>query len=293
VRVLVTGAGGRLGGRLAALLHERGFDVVAAHRRSPPPRGLSGPAVDLVEPAAVEATLEATRPDAVLHAAALAHVARCERAPGEAESVNARLPGLLARACHARGARLVALSTDLVLDGTRPFSGEAAAPRPLGVYGRTKLEGEEAVLGASPAAAVLRLGLVVGRGHGASPTASEAVAWALGGRRTLRLFADEYRTPIDPESVAEAVSRLLEARGAGRYHLGGPERLSRLDLGRRVARILDLPEIAIEAGCQADHTGPDARPADTSLDSSRARTELGWLPRPLDQALAESRRAPD
>jgi dTDP-4-dehydrorhamnose reductase len=263
VRVLVTGAGGRLGGRLAALLHERGFDVVAACRRSPPPPGLSGPVLDLDRPGAVEAALEATHPDAVLHAAVLGRAERCDQAPAEAEAVNARLPGVLARACRSRGVRLVALSTDLVLDGTRPFADEATPPRPLSAYGQTKLRGEETVLDAFPAAAVVRVALVVGRGHGFSPTASEAVAWILSGGGRLRLFADEYRTPIDPESVAGAVSRLLEAGGAGRYHLGGPERLSRLELGWRVARVLGLSAAGIEPGRQADHPGPDARPPDT------------------------------
>jgi dTDP-4-dehydrorhamnose reductase len=293
VRVLVTGAGGRLGGRLASLLGARGFAVVAAHRRSPPPPGLFGPALDLLGYGAVETLLEETRPDAVVHAAVLGRADRCERAPEEAEAVNARLPGLLARACRARGVRLLALSTDLVLDGRRALSRETSPPGPLSLYGRTKLRGEEAVLDAFPAAAVVRVALVVGRGHGPSPTASEAVAWALSARDRVRLFVDEFRTPIDPESVAEGLSRLLPTEGAGRYHLGGPERLSRLDLGRRVARILGLPDVGIQAGRQADHSGPDARPADTSLDCTRARTELGWLPRRLDEALAESRRAPD
>jgi dTDP-4-dehydrorhamnose reductase len=293
VRVLVTGAGGRLGGRLTSLLDERGFALVAAHRRSPPPPGFFGPALDLVGSGAVETLLDATRPDAVVHAAVLGRAGRCEQAPQEAEAVNARLPGLLARACRARGVRLVALSTDLVLDGECAFSGEASSPRPLGVYGRTKLRGEEAVLAAFPGAAIVRVALVVGRGHGSSPTASEAVAWTLSRGDRVRLFADEYRTPIDPESVADGLSRLLQSEGAGLYHLGGPERLSRLDLGRRVARILGLPDTGIDPGRQADHVGPEARPADTSLDSTRARTELGWIPRSLDQALAESRRAPE
>jgi dTDP-4-dehydrorhamnose reductase len=293
VRVLVTGAGGRLGGRVATLLHQRRFDVVAAHRRSLPPSGLAGPALDLVAPGAVGALLEETRPDAVVHAAVLGRADRCEEAPEDAEILNARLPGLVARACRARGIRLIALSTDLVLDGGRPFSAETATPHPLSVYGRTKLRGEDAVLEAFPAAAVLRVALVVGRGHGSAPTASEAVAWALSSGDSPRLFADEFRTPIDPESVTAAVSRLLALEGAGRYHLGGPERLSRLDLGRRVARVLGLPETGIVAARQADHVGPEARPPDTSLDSSRARTELGWTPRPLDEALAASRRAPE
>jgi dTDP-4-dehydrorhamnose reductase len=112
---------------------------------------------------------------------------------------------------------------------------------------------------------------------------------ALRDRRPLRLFTDEHRTPIDPESVADAVARLLERGGSGRFHLGGPERLSRYELGLRVARVFGFPEAGVTAGRQEDHEGPDRRAADVSLDSTRARRELGWEPRPIEAAILEGR----
>jgi dTDP-4-dehydrorhamnose reductase len=289
VRVLVTGAGGLLGGELAMLLAARGLDVVAIWRRTPPPVGLRSIVVELTDRGALERTLEEEKPDAVVHAAVISRTDECEREPAVAEAVNARLPAHLAAACRSRGLRLVGLSTDLVLGGDRAFSDEETPPGPVSVYGRTKLAGEEALLEADPTAAVARVALVVGRGHGPRPTASEAVVWALREGHRPRLYQDEYRTPVDAASVADAVARLLTRGGAGRFHLGGSERLSRLSLGRRVARVLGLPSQGIEAGLQADHPGPDRRPPDTSLDSRRARSELDWSPRPLDVALAESR----
>jgi dTDP-4-dehydrorhamnose reductase len=118
------------------------------------------------------------------------------------------------------------------------------------------------------------------------------VAWALRAGRPVRLFTDEYRTPIDPESLADALGLILERGVAGRFHLGGPERVSRYDLGLRVARASGLPESGIAAGRQSDHGGPDPRAADVSLDSSRARQELGWTPRPIDEAIREGRPVP-
>jgi len=292
VRVLVTGAGGPLGGRLAARLQEAGLDVTAVWRETPPPGGLPLFQADLTEPGAVDAALAATRPDAVVHAAVVGRADYCEEHPDLAFTVNVRLPERLARACRESGCRLVALSTDLVFDGTGSFRGPEAPARPLGAYGRTKRAGEEAVLAACPAAAVARVALVVGRGHGARGTASESVAWALRAGRGVRLFTDEYRTPVDPESVATGVALLLRRGGTGLYHLGGPERLSRLELGVRAARALGLPTEGLEGAPQSSYTGRDPRPADTSLDSARARDELGWHPRPLDEALAEGRPCP-
>lgn len=265
---------------------------MAAHRRTPPPDGPRPVPVDLTDDAALARLLDGHRPDAVVHAAVLGRADACEARPDEAERVNARLPGRLADECRLRGLRLVALSTDLVFAGDRAFVGEGDPPGPLSVYGRTKQAGEEAVLAACPAAAVARVALVLGRGHGPRGTASESVAWALREGRRLRLYTDEHRTPVDARSVGDAVLRLLERGGAGRYHLGGPERLSRHALGFRVARALGLPEAGLEAALVSDHPGPDRRAPDVSLDSTRARLELGFDPRPLDEAILEGREAP-
>jgi len=220
-------------------------------------------------------------------------VERCEEHPDEAERINALLPGALARMCRERGLRLVCLSTDLVFAGDRSFVTESEPPRPLSAYGRSKLAGEEAVLRAHPAAAVVRVPLVLGRGHGPRGTSSESIVWAARAGSPLRLFVDEHRTPTDPESVADAIDRLLARPAPGRFHLGGPERLTRFDLGRRVARAFGLPEEALLPARQADHRGRDRRPADVSMDSTRARRELGWEPRPLDEAIREGRPARD
>jgi dTDP-4-dehydrorhamnose reductase len=227
-----------------------------------------------------------------VHAAALGRADHCQERPEEAERVNARLPGAVARLCRERGLRLVALSTDLVFGGDRAFVREDDPPGPLSVYGRTKLAGEEAVLAACPGAAVARVALVLGRGHGARGTSTESVAWALRAGRAVRLFTDEYRTPVDPESLADAVGCLLERGGAGLYHLGGPERLSRHELGLRVARALALPESGVEAAVQAEYAGDERRAPDVSLDSTRARIELGWEPAAIDEAIRRGREGP-
>jgi dTDP-4-dehydrorhamnose reductase len=155
------------------------------------------------------------------------------------------------------------------------------------LYGRTKRDAEEAILGESPDAAVLRVALVIGRGYGPRTTASESIAAALVAGHRPRLFDDQYRTPIDPESIADAVGRVLEAAAGGRFHLGGAERLSRYELGQRVAQVLGLRG-SFDRVSQASQAV--RRPADTSLDSSRARRELGWTPRPLDEAIRDGRR---
>jgi len=292
MRLLVTGAGGLVGGRVAQkLAEEAGYTVVAGRHRTPTPPGLAEQLVDLRSAAAIDAMLEASRPDAVVHCAAAANADRCEADPAMAEATNVRAPELLARVCARRDIALVALSTDLVFRGDRAFSTEGDEARPALVYGRTKRAGEQAVLASHPRAAVVRIALVSGRGHGPRGTATEAICWALRAGQPLRLFTDQYRTPVDPDSVADGVARILRQGGSGLFHLGGPERLSRYELGKRVALRLGLPVDRIEACRERDLAGI-LRPADASLDSSRAKGELGWSARPVDEAIAAGRPEP-
>ena len=291
VRVLITGAAGLLGGRLAQLLAAR-FDVVAAFHRAPPPGGLARVSMDLESTSSVDEAFAAAEPDAVLHAGAYALVDLCERNPDTAHAINVEGSARVARACAEHGARLVAISTDLVFPGDRPFSREEDPPAPLMTYGRTKLEGEEAALGC-PGAAVARVPLIIGGGYGTRSTGSEAISWAQRSGRPVTLFTDQYRTPVDPESLVPPLARLLEGRHTGRFHLGGPERVSRYELGLRVARVHGLGVDGIEAVPQDARPAPAPRPPDVSLDSSRARRELDYVPRSLDEMIAGDRPAPD
>ncbi|HET6900010.1 MAG TPA: SDR family oxidoreductase [Vicinamibacteria bacterium] len=285
-RILVTGASGLVGGRLAEVL-SAAHDVTAVRHRGPVPEGLPVVDADILDPGAMDRAFETARPQAVVHCAAMADPDRCEREPDLAHRCNVESSAEIARRCRETGARFVTFSTDLVFAGDRAFVTEEEPPRPLQHYGRTKAEAEDGVLAESRDAVVLRIALVIGRGFGPRSSASEAVAAALAAGRRPRLFLDQYRTPIDPASIADAVARVLERSASGRFHVGGAERLSRYELGQRVARVLGLPA-DLEGMSSAEQAVP--RPGEASLDSSRARRELGWEPRPLDDMIRDGRR---
>jgi len=290
VRILITGASGLLGGRLCLLLGKH-HSITALVRERPAPEGVTWVSADLTDADAVGRVLDEVRPDAVIHCAALADAEVCEREPERARRDNEIASRNLARACRRTGARLIAISTDLVLAGDRPFSTETAAAAPLMEYGRSKLRGEGAISEECPGAVILRVALVCGRGYGARLSGSEAIAARLRRGETVTLYEDEWRTPIDPESVSGAIEAILaRPRVRGLFHLGGPTRLTRLELGQRVASALNLDAGLIRAAPQSSHQGAP-RPRDVSLDITRAREELGWTPRSLDPALSEGRTA--
>ncbi|MFD5795526.1 SDR family oxidoreductase, partial [Streptomyces diastatochromogenes] len=145
MRWLVTGAGGMLGHDTVRELLDRGEDVA----------GLDRAALDITEPDAVRRAFDAHRPDVVVNCAAYTAVDDAETDEARALRINGDGPRLLARACAARGARLIHVSTDYVFSGeTRatPYP-EDHPPAPRTAYGRTKLAGERAVLAELPGAA--------------------------------------------------------------------------------------------------------------------------------------------
>src|SRR5207245_2252651 len=154
-------------------------EVAAGRHHAAVPTGLPTVDLDLLSPASLVSALESARPEVVVHAAALADADRCQAEPDLARRANVDASAEVARLCHARGARLIAISTDLVASGERAWIREDDPAEPKLVYGRTKLAGEEAVLATAPGAAVVR---GVGLPAGASEPATQA-ALPLGARR--------------------------------------------------------------------------------------------------------------
>src|SRR5437870_1973617 len=162
MRLLITGASGNLGGYLLRHLQDSTHHITAwSGSRSGDLFGFPLHPVDLTQAELVRAAFQAARPDAVLHAAAVASVAACHRDPGGARQVNVDATALLTDLCAASGARLLYVSTDLVFDGDRGNYDEADVPAPLSVYGQSKHTAEFAVL-AEARNLVVRVSLLFG-----------------------------------------------------------------------------------------------------------------------------------
>jgi dTDP-4-dehydrorhamnose reductase len=280
MRVLLTGASGQLGAYLLRELLTAGEEVTAwsGSRRGELFGAPLGP-VDVADDEAVAAAFHRARPDAVLHAAAVASIAECHRDPERARRVNVGGTATLAKLAAAGGARLVLVSTDLVFDGEHAPYREADPPAPLSAYGRSKADAEAAAL-AAPRAAVARVSLLFGRSLAGRPSFFDQQAEALRAGRPVTLFADEWRTPLHLASAARALAALARSDFAGVLHVGGPERLSRLEMGQCLAHFLGVGPGVIVAARRADAAAAGPRPRDVSLDSSRWRGLFPALPWP-------------
>jgi dTDP-4-dehydrorhamnose reductase len=278
LRAVVVGSRGQLGRELVALL---GPEVAWAGDRAE---------LDVTEAEAVSALVVRERPDVVFNATAWNRVDAAEGDPAAAFAVNAFAPHHLARAARDAGALLVHYSTDYVFDGeaARPYR-EDDLPRPLGVYGTSKLAGEHLVAAGGCEHLVVRTSGVFGRGGSEQKGGSfveRIVAQARAGQ-PLRVVADQVFAPTFAADLATASIALVRADARGLFHVTNSGCCSWHDLATAalLAAGLDVP---VERISTASLRLPARRPAYSVLDGSRY-LERGLPPlRPWHAALPDA-----
>jgi dTDP-4-dehydrorhamnose reductase len=271
-RVLLTGSSGQLGAYLIEELIRAGVSICAwSGSRAVVRSGIPLQPVDLGRPDDVAAAYRAFDPSAVIHAAALSSIAECVRDPERARAINVRGTEVLADLSRRSAARFVYTSTDLVFDGERGPYREHDRAGPLSVYGRTKWEAE-AIARDVPRGLVARLSLLYGPSRTDRPSFFDQQVSACRGRRPLTLFEDEWRSPLDLATAARALVAATLTETPDLLHIGGPERMSRVEMGRRVARCLGLDSDSIASAQRLSAPFAEPRPRDCSLDSSQWRS---------------------
>ena len=277
--LLVFGQGGQLSTELAL--------------QAPEARFLGQDQADLTDPAACAALLRDLAPRAVINAAAHTAVDRAESEPEIAHLINAAAPAAMARVAADLGIPFLHVSTDYVFDGSgdTPWR-ETDATGPLGVYGASKLAGEQGVAAAGGQWAVLRTSWVFSA-HGNNFVRTML---RLGAERDeLRVVADQHGGPTPARAIADACLTMIAAMQAdpargGIYHFAGAPDTTWAGFARAImqrgglsCRIIDIPS--------SDYPTPAHRPANSRLDCSAIARDFG-ISRPdwrdgLAQAITE------
>jgi dTDP-4-dehydrorhamnose reductase len=285
-RLLVTGAAGFLGQRVCRCAAVAGWQVLGTVRRRRAGRvgGVRTVPVDVTDGRALQSLLEDFAPHGVVHTAAVSDPGVCQAQPARTRRVNVAAAVDLAHRCAERRIAFAFTSSDLVFDGRRAPYSELDTPSPISTYGEQKAAAERGILNAHPLAAVCRMPLMIGPSAAGAVRFEETIARRLQAGRTVDLFVDEYRTPVDTDSAAAGPLLALE-RGSGVLHLGGRLRASRHDIGAMIAGILGADKGLLKPVRHQAAATPGTRPADVSLDSRRAYA-MGYDPTPLAQALA-------
>lgn len=275
MKVLVTGRRGQL---VQSLL-ERGqswpdHELVA----------IGTPELDLSAPGSAAGAVRAIRPDVVVNAAAYTAVDKAEDEPELALAVNATGAGELASAAQEFGAPIIHISTDYVFDGggTGRYREEDEVG-PIGVYGRTKLAGEERVRSGNPAHFILRTSWVY------SPFGANFVKTMLRvaqGRDELTVVGDQVGNPTSALDLADAIGVVLgrissgeSERLVGTYHVGGTGEASWAEFAREIFAVsmeMGGPSADVRAISTSEWPTRAKRPANSRLNSSRFSDNFGF-----------------
>ena len=284
IRILQFGTTGQLARELLA--QARDFDVEIT--------GLSRAEADFADPQAVAQRLAGTEADLVVIAAAYTAVDLAETEPELARRVNAQTPAAIAAALGADGPALVSISTDFVFDGAKGSAYlETDAPRPLNVYGASKLAGEQVVLAACPRSLVLRTSWVVSS-HGRNFV--KTMLRLAGEGRPIKVVDDQLGRPTSARDLARFIlsqaGRLAAAPAGdpvfGVCHFANVGEVSWKGLAEAVFELAlgaEAPKVA--ASSTAEFAAPAVRPARSTLDTGKLERLFGVTPRPWREALAD------
>ena len=276
--VLLFGGSGQVGRELSPALAALGAVVAPSHAEA-----------DLTRPNGLRELIRSIRPAAIVNAAALTNVDRCEQERDLARQLNTRAPEAMAEEAQRLGAVLLHYSTDYVFDGSQstPYD-ENATPSPINFYGETKLDGERAVAAFGGAHLIVRTSWVYSRaGNGFVP----AVLRQLTTEPEVHVVADQVGSPTWSRSLAHATTELLSrlvvdgrllvpTDDVGVYHLGGAGAASRVEiateliaalreLGRPARAQMVIPISSTQFGAAA------RRPHYSALKNDRALRRFG------------------
>ncbi|WP_460140509.1 dTDP-4-dehydrorhamnose reductase [Pseudomonas sp. S2_E01] len=271
MRILISGQHGQVSTELQHHLKTLGELVVLGRTE-----------FDLTNPQQLRQQVRRVRPDLIINAAAYTAVDQAENESQVAFAINATAPGILAEEAAQLGIALIHYSTDYVFDGNKstPYN-EDDAPNPLGVYGQSKLAGEQAITAVQGQHLILRTSWVYSN-HGRNFLLT--MQRLLQEKPELRVVADQIGAPTWAGTIAQSTRALIERWQAGQsgawgtYHLSAQGETSWFGFaqaigdalraqGKACANLLPIPS--------SDYPTPAARPLNSRLDGQRLQREWG------------------
>ncbi|MDK2876587.1 MAG: dTDP-4-dehydrorhamnose reductase [Archaeoglobaceae archaeon] len=286
MRVLITGASGLLGSKIAEIAVNQGCEVYSAYKDHYPEYGFPVK-IDLTDKASCEKAFEIAKPEVVIHSAALTNVDLCEKEKELAWRINVEGTKIVSNLCRNRF--LIFVSTDYVFDGERGFYSEEDKPNPINYYGYTKLLAEKAVKELENYA-IVRTSVIFGSKPASGKT--NFALWVienLKNERKISVVTDQINSPTLNKNLAEMILEIAERNLKGIYHLAGASAVSRYNFARLIAKEFDLNAELIEPATSDKINWIAKRPRNTSLNVSKALKELKRKPMDIRKALRELR----
>lgn len=258
--IAIFGANGQLGHALERVAEQQGMSIICFDRES----------ADITQSSLVAAALERAGQSLVINAAAYTAVDRAESEQDKAFAINRDGARILAEACATIGLPFMHISTDYVFDGTKPTPYVETDPvSPVSAYGRSKEAGERAVLEACPHAMVFRTAWV----YGIEGANFVKTMLRLGNEREIiKVVNDQRGCPTFADDLAIAILTIARKYQPGLYHLAASGEATWYDFAREIFAGRERP--CVEPITTAEYPTPARRPANSILDSSRAKREF-------------------
>lgn len=282
MKILVTGANGLLGQKLVSLLQEKGNIHVIATARGKSAQAITRGefhSLDVTDKSRVEKLVAETKPDVIIHTAAMTQVDDCETKREECILNNVTAVEHLVAACQSHHVHLVHVSTDFIFDGSNGPLDETAVPNPVNFYGESKLAAEKAIQASGISWSILRTVLVYGVTNDMSR--SNIVLWvkkSLEEKKPISVVNDQWRTPTLAEDLAQGCYLAAIKKARGVFNISGKDFMSPFDIAVQTAGFFNLDAALIRATDSATFRQPARRPMKTGFIIDKAKKELGYEP---------------
>ena len=289
MKVLVTGANGFTGQHLIKTLIGKGFEVIATSRNEsllPSYNKLTYYNIELTDVSNVENLFDLTRPNAVIHTAAMSKPDECSANPNLCTANNIEATGHLLEAATKVGTQhFIYLSTDFIFGEGGPHA-EDDAPAPLNLYGASKLEAEALINAAAIKATIVRPVFMYGPvWQNLRPSFIQWVAGKLKNGEPIKVVTDQARTPTYIGDLCWGLRKIINDQVPGVFHLAGKDIVSPYDMAVAVAKHLNLPLGLIEPVTASTFPEPVKRAQRSGLKIDKAVSMLGYAPHSFAEAL--------
>lgn len=284
MKLLVTGASGLLGHKVALLALKKAHEVYSVYKEHPTYLG-KPIKLDLTEQRQVAKIIIKLRPQAIVHTAAYTDVEGCETNQDLAWKVNAEATKHLAIASASIGSHLAYVSTDYVFNGEKGLYSEKDQPYPISYYGYTKLKGEEFVKDHAEERCIARTSVIYGWGQTQKLNFATWLINNLHQGKEVKVLTDQYVSPTLNTNLAEMLLEIAERKITGILHTAGASRVSRHEFALRLAKVFNLKMDMIKPAKKEDMQWRAKRPRDSSLNVSKANVLLNAKPLKLNHAL--------
>lgn len=283
MKFLITGSSGLVGWQVTKDLVKSANQIYSCYHNFKPEAG-TVVKMDLTNSENITDVIGRTKPDVVLHLAAITNVDQCEKEQDLAIKVNTKATETISKESAKQDAFLVYVSTDYVFDGERRMQKELDITNPINFYGKSKLGGEKAVISAAKKWCIIRTSTPFGF-HPIKRSFPLWIAENLQAKKEISIVTDQFTSPTYIPNLSQMLLEISLRQINGIIHLAGRTRISRFEMAGLVADKLHLDKKLLKPTSINEMKWIAKRPKDSSLDISKANSILKEKPMDVEEGL--------